>query len=380
MNQGQQQQGDNSLDFLWMSAILVVSIFAIWYFGHTYITLGVFYTKLGESYLINWTILGADNLLQMFGVKQFFGPVLSEWIEYIRTTPADEVSFQELVVLSNAVGVYLRYPVALILLGFAFWVFTQHVNLRFNFVFDMKRLRATEAGNWPQITPVVNQDLVDIDIEEGPWAMAKTPVQFGKKHDLLNYYTLEGKPRVSAHKGMAHRVFATQLGPLWRGPEKLPIHARALFAAFAAKANRDDKGSKALIHHIAKSYTSTGSRLDYTGTDEMLNKYANTKLVKRAVRQHAYVLTVMASMLDLARTDGVMACADFLWLKTVDRRLWFVLNSVGRQTAVPEAAGPFSHWNAEIAFGRPLKTPMVDQAVNAYIEALDGILYDPNED
>ncbi len=55
-----------------------------------------------------------------------------------------------------------------------------------------------------------------------------------------------------------------------------------------------------------------------------MNKYKNSRPVTRVLRAHAYVLTVMASMLLLARKEGVMATADFLWLKTIDRTLWYI--------------------------------------------------------
>ncbi len=50
--------------------------------------------------------------------------------------------------------------------------------------------------------------------------------------------------------------------------------------------------------------------------------------------------------------DGVQASADFLWLKPIDRRLWYMLNTVGRQTPFAEVAGPYAHWLAEREMGK----------------------------
>ena len=52
-----------------------------------------------------------------------------------------------------------------------------------------------------------------------------------------------------------------------------------------------------------------------------------------------------------------------------------MLNSVGRQTAVVEVSGMFSHWLSEKRIKRPLKTPVVKSAVDAYKVALADILY-----
>ncbi len=38
-----------------------------------------------------------------------------------------------------------------------------------------------KVANWPQITPVLDLDLIKTDIDKGPWAMAMTPMQFCKR-------------------------------------------------------------------------------------------------------------------------------------------------------------------------------------------------------
>ena len=60
---------------------------------------------------------------------------------------------------------------------------------------------------------------------------------------------------------------------------------------------------------------------------------------------------------------------------SVDRRMWYMLNSVGRQTSTVEVSGVFSHWLAEKRMERAVKTPMVKEAVSAYKAALEEILY-----
>jgi intracellular multiplication protein IcmP len=57
-----------------------------------------------------------------------------------------------------------------------------------------------------------------------------------------------------------------------------------------------------------------------------------------------------------------------------------MLNSIGRQTAFTEIAGPFAHWLAERRLERKLSVPMVDEAVNALDTALKDVLYVPDED
>lgn len=75
-----------------------------------------------------------------------------------------------------------------------------------------------------------------------------------------------------------------------------------------------------------------------------------------------------------------MAAAEFLWLKPVDRPLWFMLNNVGRRTAFTEVAGPMAHWLAEKVIGRKLIVPMVNQATTALVAALEEVVYNPDKD
>ena len=90
-------------------------------------------------------------------------------------------------------------------------------------------------------------------------------------------------------------------------------------------------------------YGGAAGKVNFSGTYPLLRKHVQHKVVGKAVSPHAYVLTAMSSLLEVARATGVLASAEFLWLKRFDRKLWYMLSSVGRQTPFPEVAGPFSH-------------------------------------
>src|SRR3990167_5406800 len=92
-----------------------------------------------------------------------------------------------------------------------------------------------------------------------------------------------------------------------------------------------------------------------------------------------YFLTVMASLIEAARDDGVVPCSEFLWLKPTDRRLWYMLNCVGRQTPFSEVGGPFAHWKAEHSLGRPSLVPMIDEAIRALEIAIKQVKLLPKE-
>jgi intracellular multiplication protein IcmP len=379
-NQQAANQNDNSLDFLWLVVIIVAAVALIWFFGRSYIAIGVFQVRYYEIIGIN-SVLGAWGKLVQLLHLPFALPdtqSLNQWFSYIQSKPG-AVPFNTLADISAAVGKYLRIPVAIILALCAMQVYRANLQTKFQKIFSMVRLKKQEVKDWPQIAPVVNLDLVKQDINIGPWAMAMTPMEFAKNNNLLKIEKdVNGKVIAGLQLGAAHRVFSLQLGPVWNNGNKLPIHIQALFAIFAARVNRDRAPSDKLLNQISASANS--GKLDFTGTQELLKSHYDSKLVRRVIGSHAYVLTVMASLLELGRTDGVLASAEFLWLKPLDRKLWYMLNSVGRQTAVPEVAGPFAHWLAERKIGRPLKVPMVDQAVKSLNLALQEVVYEPEDE
>lgn len=378
-----QQQGSQdpgSSDFVWLSIIAVVGVILIWYFGHKYITDFIYNVRLYEIRGIQWSIYWWNEL-----ATKMHAPFLHLQANDLKTLAAAiqqhklESNFDTLETVSTQVGNYLRFVIVPVLAFFALYIYLTNVQLKLKTIFDMNRMRKAEKGNWPQITPVLKLNLVKEDIDLGPWAMAMTPMQFCKKHQLLKEKTDDrGKPAVDLIPDKAYQVFVTQLGPLWTQVTALPIHARALFAALAACGNHDREAAFELLDHISRS--SIDQKLDFTGTDQLLAKYFNSKLVVRVLQRHAYVTTIFLSMMELARTDGVFATSTFLWLKPLDRKLWYVMNTAGRYTSVPEASGPYAHWLAERKWGGPLRTPMMEAAVQAMQEALSEILYEPEED
>ena len=157
----------------------------------------------------------------------------------------------------------------------------------------------------------------------------------------------------------------------------MPTYKQAIFCIFAARICRDTQVSRDLITQINRSATDIKSSLNFTGVDVLCRKYAQAQDVLDITKKHAYEYTVMIDMLTQARTDGVVATADLLWLKPRDRTLWYVLNCTGRRTSCVEAAAPHAHFLAEKAIGRALGIPMVKEAVQALEAALIDTLYVP---
>lgn len=361
---------DNSLAPLWITLLIFATLALLWYLFHAQIVDIIFQLKLLEAKVIS-----------------LFTSAIAQDITIMKNAVPADVSFKELASMTTAIGNYVRYPVTTILVILGGILYFHNPSLRFKKTHTMKSLLESEQNNWPNnLKPITKLDLLKEDIDKGPWAMAMTPMQFAKKYDLLqleptiiteNTLLRKTQPTVSINKGKTKKLFTLQLGDYWQGPEALHDHTKALFAICAARMNHERDAPNKLLLQIANSVTS--NKLDFSGTYALLNKYKNSQVVQNITQKHAYTLTIMASMLEKARSDGVLATAEFLWLKPLDRPLWFMLNTVGRQTSFVETSGAYAHWLAEKELGRKIMVPMVDEAVDALEIAIKEVTYTPEE-
>jgi intracellular multiplication protein IcmP len=96
----------------------------------------------------------------------------------------------------------------------------------------------------------------------------------------------------------------------------------------------------------------------------------------KIMEAHHFTTLGLMSVLNAARLrSGVLAPAQFAFLKLVDRRLWYALHALGFEADGPlahphpsqrvEAIGARAHWTAERAIGAPIPTAEFDAAIAA---------------
>ncbi|MEY3183081.1 MAG: hypothetical protein RLZ35_1066 [Pseudomonadota bacterium] len=368
-------QADNSYQALWIIALITFVGFVIWMSASE---------QLKEAFLWfrRYQLIALDWVLMRFNITD-----VQDITEWVRTATRGELNLANAKLLSEATGKYYRFLYAIFFLGFSWRIFLKNPLARYKKKYTLKSLAHQEQKNWPQIQSVIRFDLINEDLEVGPWAMAMTPLQFAKKHQLISVeYAPQGSVfaktkgaefSVTLNRTRAGRAFAAQLGRPWRGPAALPVHRRAIFAALIARGCRDSDKSKALVARLAES--ASKNKLDTTGVDALIQQHMKNRQVQEFCAMHAYELTLMISLLQFARQDGVVASADFLWVKPIDRRLWLTLNNVGRQTPGAEVGGLYNHWYHECELKAPMSMPIVEGAVEALDIALKEIIYVPDD-
>jgi len=121
----------------------------------------------------------------------------------------------------------------------------------------------------------------------------------------------------------------------------------------------------------------SSSNLNLSGADESISKLIHGlddvkfEILCINMRKTAWSNVLLVHFLDIARQyGGVLITADFIWLKPMDRTLFYVLNSLGRKTPLVEGAGAYAQMHTESVIGHASVIPDVSEAVLAFEDSL----------
>lgn len=355
MNRGGAPQADDSLMTLILVVVLVVGVlWGGWVLFHEQISLAVSWLKGGQARVVAW-----------LGVTDYLDGVLA----YVDTTPPAEMKPLHLYEMSHYVGQVTRWAWAPLLVVLAVAVVLWAPVGRYRGRLDLDKLIAFQALRWPAILPIVKVN--PGRQREAGWARALKPVQWLERHDIPI------APDGMIDPDLVARAFADQLGPPWDGIRRLPSYLAALAVAFALTATLDRKPeAEDLLARLAALWASDMTpRKREQAVRRLLAPYlADTKLLQPAeavARRHAWSATALAALMEWAIEEGgILNSGLFVWLRTRNRTVWYVLNNVGRRTFHVEGAGAIAHLQAERAAGVPLDEPQVASAIEGLLEYL----------
>lgn len=355
-------------ELAWLAALLLAVVLAFWYFAGEVLTAWGLYLKQAQLWVI--ARVWPDGSVR----------TLQQAVDQALHDPA-AVGFPALAYAFDAVGRYLRWPSIALLAGLGLWLTWLHPTRRFTRRFDLRALAETMAYNWPFALHALRRGQIDIPLDDERWGMALAEWPFVLRHRLWR----EADRRLDEPR--TRGVLTEQLGGLWRGPQGLPLHARALAGIFAmrsasytvtgdAEAGQLKARSYALLRQLARQ-AADNKRADYLPAPahyqaviDLTAAYLDDPEVAAAIEQHAYNHTVLMRLLSDARRNGILPPALFNWLKGVDRPLWYALSTLGRRAPFTEALGPFAHYGAERQLGQALRQPVLDNAITGLQDAL----------
>lgn len=227
-----------------------------------------------------------------------------------------------------------------------------------------------QAKMWPVITPIVNFNPAKVSARRlGDTVPDKLPV-FAEALSPEEWVAWHRIPVTNAipDREAVRRAFLMQLGPRWNGLEGLPIHIRALFGVFAMKGAQKRDESDEMLGRLSLAWSEKNGLAIPADVMQEIDRYIHDPKIGgpalEVANQHAFRTTALLEVLRWSRSQGgVLAPAQFLWVRGADRGLWYPLNNLGRRSYHTEGAGAMSHFMAEKNAKKPLPIPRIDTAI-----------------
>lgn len=385
MSQNREDLDDHM--FLWVVLLLIILV----------IIPAIYVAKAG--YINDWLL--SLSKIQLKAFVPFSGEAQTAWAHITGLDP-ETLTWERMQGVLTYTGKWVRWPFAflLVLLGVAsiYMGRTRGLVRRLN----MESLLQHNAESFSCLRPVVGRGkylLSPESYDSGLWRIARSPVQLALEHGLLlDENGTPFTPDQALHNGLASVdlpaygsarldeakaliVLQNQLGPMFSGFEALSPGRRALAASFLAYAAGEKKECVGILDAISNSYTEKDGQavcliLERSDFAKRLVKpwerYQVVLSEKTLIRHTSYELPWFMALLTRARQKGVLASSQFLWLRPLDRSLWYALNQCGGRAAWAEAFAAWAHYTAEEKAGRALHEPHVAPAVVSLRDSLSG--------
>ena len=409
------QQADNTLHenaigWAIMFAVFAVIIYIFWYFKSEEVRNIIRWIRYGEAWILQWFIMLGQMVGLSDGTFVFRGDVISFWDVFngnpdivrsetgrsgnpnaslyygMKNYNKNALTFDHLSLFNAMTMGIMKIAFVLFAAFAALWCLFVGPQTQFRSRLGLDGLLARQAKNFPVISPFVdfNPSLQPprppgspVPVELPDFAEALGPEEW------LAFYQIP-IPDGKIDEEACAKCFRRQLIGRWKGTKALKPYQQVLLAAFALKANRKRSESDAMLSRIALCWSAkSGLKLN---KDRSLVSDARKILKNKnisggtiaACNRHAFVSTALLRGLAYAREEGgVLAPAQFVWLRAHDRTLWYPLNNLGRHSYHMEALGTMSHFKAEKLTDRPIPSPKVEGAVQMITEYMASSLARP---
>ncbi len=386
MSSGQQASNtlyENGIGWAIMLVIFAVLIWIFWIFFDTEVREMVRWIRYSEMWVVSWFISDdytfahsgnlkawQDNFNGYDGVDSRTGKSFHTdgVIEYDK----EKLRYYHLSKFSAMAMQPLRIPLLLLISAGGLWCMFSGPRTHNRKRMSLENLIQVQAKVFPVISPFVKFNPstqpprppgAPVPVELPLFAEALGPEEW------LAYNNIQ-IPDGEIDEHSAGKAFIRQLGKPWRGVKGLDDYKQILLASFCLKASRKREPSDDLLSRLAVCWEFKGG----------LNLSKDKKLLKEAQKvlkdkelsgstlsqanRHAYETTALLRALQYAREEGgVLAPAQFVWLRAHDRTLWYPLNNMGRQSYHMEALGAMSHFKAEKLTSRPIPVPKIEGAL-----------------
>ena len=360
---------DSAIGWFILGGIFVVLFLIFWYF---------FEYQMKD--LLRMFRLAEIKLAALFLDESYMVDVHGSALSPVATIPdieklrPEQLDGSILDVISRLAMEPVRLPIALLIGAMGLWTLTAGPGTQYRRKMNIDSLIAVQSKNFPAIRPFIKVNPAKQPPRPpGAHVPAELPLfaeALGPEEWIA--YNQIPIPDGNLDENATYIAFTKQLGPRWQGPLRLPPYKQVLLASFCLKAARKRKECDDMLGRLAICWSQEGKL--QLSRDKTLLKEARAVLKNKKIagtvlskcNQHAFQTTALLRGLQTAREEGgVLAPAQFVWLRGYDRHLWYPLNNLGRQAYHMESLGAMAHFKAEKITRRPIPKPKIDDAVNS---------------
>lgn len=360
---------DNAIGYMIILATVAALFLFFWYYTDFQYWVKDTFRMLRWSEMWLASFFVDDDYTVIWGG---YGFKFGRWLEEAPKIPSQRLDGMTLGALSMLAMRPMRmfFVISIALMGT--WALVQGPGTQFRRKMGLDGLIGSQSKTFPVISPFMKFNPSSMPPRPpGAPVPAELPL-FAEALGPEEWVAYNEIPVPDGHldEHAAYLAFAKQLGGRWEGPLKMAPYKQILMACFCLKARRKRKEADEMLGRIAKCWSAEGglqlnkdSKLLKDAQAVLRNKDMAENILSKC-NQHAFETAAMLRGLLTAREEGgVLAPAQFVWLRGHDRVLWYPLNNLGRQSFHIEALGAMAHFKAERMTRRPIPKPKVQDAV-----------------
>lgn len=329
--------------------------------------------RYGEMWLMSWFV-SSDYTVDWQGQQINY----DQMMKAAKDIPSDRIDAEFLSALST-VAMHPYFIVVIVFsLCFGMWALFRGPGSEHRRKYDLNTLIKKQSNIFPIVAPFIDFNPAKLPPRPpGAPVPAELPI-FAEALSPEEWIVYNEIPVVDQKldQEATTKAFAKQLGARWRGAKHLEPYKQVLLAACCLKAARKRADSDAILGKLAHCWSDkNGLKIDRQLLREARSVLANSSLSSSTLKkcnEHAWETTAIMRALATAREEGgVLAPAQFVWLRAHDRTLWYPLNNLGRQSLHMEAIGATAHYKAEKMAQRPIPRPKVSDSVKSLTEYIE---------
>lgn len=243
-------------------------------------------------------------------------------------------------------------------------------------------------------------NILDKPYDSGAWMTSRSPIQFCIMHEvlidraskkpvdpgsiMLKSGTINKKSTLFDHPenqtvdiDKLQEVLVAQIGPEFGNPNKWSREEKGLAGALFLFAKAEKKKSQALLDSMSMSYTENEDddrECSIAVPDEAIDAFGEYLpeflQAPEMARHDSFRHVWFVALLQLARSKGVLPAFYFLWLRPLNRGLWYAMTQMGGREPYAEGLAVWSHFRSEEVAKKSLDVAFVHPAVDGVVNYL----------